>query len=262
MKFLKVGTTAYALTMTAASFNSWFVTGSVATASEERRMQTSCTACKFGQFCGSTSDFKCHDFSCQNYFQKGPWNDEGVGNSALVCEDYANSSQDGHYAVVYGCNSYFNQIIPSGKGLGLGFNRKCSATVAMQLFECYDLNPDTDMSSFLNLVSTSTPPTCGAESDFPQPGFIYQAELGRIKTTLNSTATFDASVAALAMRTVVTELTSAPKPNPTATSPAPAPAPVPQSAPSSSATTMRPTYTMATFVGLIVAPIMMQSLRL
>jgi hypothetical protein len=103
-----------------------------------RSMQDTCTPLLDGrwastdckpqtQFCGS--DNQCHDFSCQEWFQNGQWNQASIGSTTLACEDYheaTNSGEGQNYAVVYGCQARY---IPEGKGFGFAFNRKCSATV-------------------------------------------------------------------------------------------------------------------------------------
>jgi hypothetical protein len=138
----------------------------VTSAHVARRMQGTCAEhfdCPGTQFCGS--DNQCHDFSSQEYFQKGGWNVEGIGSTSLACEDYSNGDQDGKYAVVYGCSGYRDTDIPAGEGYGQPFNQKCIATIGMQLFECYDLKPNSDFSYFLSLVDSATPQTCANSYD-------------------------------------------------------------------------------------------------
>jgi hypothetical protein len=147
MKFVRISITANMLMMASSVKAHLFTTA--ASAHEGRRMQVTCTEsidCQTTQFCGSNK--QCHDFSCQEYLQMGGWNVESIGNTTLACDDYSNGDQDGRYAVVYGCGGYVESVIPAGEAYGQAFNQKCSATIGMQLFECYDLKPKTTLATF------------------------------------------------------------------------------------------------------------------
>jgi hypothetical protein len=227
MKFmLVVFITANMLMMASSSFKAHdFFTDSIS-AHEGRRMQASCSDddnCPTRtQFCGI--DNQCHDFSCQAWFQKGGWNVESIGNTTLACDDYSNGDQDGKYAVVYGCSGYTGAI-PEGEGYGKAFDQKCSATIGMQLFECYDLKPDTDFSSFLIRVDSAAPLTCTNRTDGSgySATFIYQIITGSESPTTSNfvftgpdpTVTFNESLTPFTMTAITTNLTLAPTQNPT-----------------------------------------------
>jgi hypothetical protein len=224
MKFVLISITANMLMMASSVKAHLFTTA--ASAHEGRRMQLTCPVDSFGclttQFCGS--DKQCHDLSCQEYFQMRGWNVESIGDTTLACEDYSNGDQDGRYAVVYGCSGYVNSVIPAGEAYGLPFNQKCSATIWMQLFECYDLKPKTDFSDFLSVVDSATSLTCtNTDGSERPPNFRYHVIYGSISPSHSdwvsvgqaSTATFNESLTIFTMSAIVTNLTGTPSQSPT-----------------------------------------------
>jgi hypothetical protein len=230
MKFMLVSIMAKMLIVTASVKAHLFA--AAISGHEARRMQTTCTrsnssTCKNG-FCGTHN--QCHESSCPAFFQQGGRNAESIGSTTLACEDYSTGDQDGKYAVLYSCQGYSNIVIPLGKGYGQAFNRKCSATIGMQLFECYDLKPNTDYSYFMSLVDSDTPLTCTNSSDgFDGPAnFIYQVIYAYDCCTVFesfSAATYNQSLTLFTMSAKLTDIRSttnptlAPTQSPTEASP-------------------------------------------
>jgi hypothetical protein len=168
MKFILVATMATMLTVTS-SVQARLLASTSAPQSKTCTTLGDCPT----QFCGS--DNLCHDFSCPVWFQKGGWNEASIGSTQLACEDYSTGDQDENYAVVYGCQAIFGPAFPAAKGSAQPFNRKCTASIGKQVFECYDLKPSTDFGAFLSHAE-SAPESCIDQDDGSvlEASFIYQ----------------------------------------------------------------------------------------
>jgi hypothetical protein len=170
MKFiLVVATMAIMLTMTS-SVQARLLASTLA---RQAKTCTNLGDCQSAQFCGT--DNHCHYFSCPTWFQKGGWNETSIGSTQLACQDYSTGDQDENYAVVYGCQAIFGPVVPAAKGAAQPFNRKCSASIGNQVFECYDLKPSTDFGAFMSHADLA-PESCIDQNDGSvlKASFIYQ----------------------------------------------------------------------------------------
>lgn len=180
--------------------------------------------CSALEFC--SSDGTCRERSCENYFQfgNGAFDLDNTDGIELVCENYSTGTQDNLHAVVYGCQGYGPGVeLPRGV-VSQVFNRRCTATVKNKGFECYNLKPGTDFSSFLNRVNRTILATCSGETANGAPGIpffkynVYTRSPGFIviHPSPPRTSTFSEASAFQSSYAIVTDLpTDAPTQSPT-----------------------------------------------
>ena len=151
--------------------------------------------------------------------------DEFTSSPGLTCTEYDTGVEDDSHAVLYSCRGYAPGVeIPDGEGFSQVFNQRCFSDVGLQTFDCYQLGPDTDYSSFFSQVESSDLPDCEyseeevAAGSPVSPSFLYQVVLEEEKgagagpvfgdttfTGPDPTASFDSDLALLAMHASVKE---------------------------------------------------------
>ncbi|KAL3909478.1 MAG: hypothetical protein SGARI_002577 [Bacillariaceae sp.] len=178
--------------------------------------------CTRDEFCGV--DGQCYPWSCENWLKMGTWtrlgNNTSTEDVSLSCSSYNTGQQDNLHAVVFSCAGYGPGVdLPDGIHSQV-FNRKCSADLEIQTFQCYELAEFTDFAFFVSQAEASPPENCTqytteeiANGSPTQQSYLYsvylEEKLGNtdylIATGPSWTSSLENTVALLSMYALVEE---------------------------------------------------------